>query len=121
MREMMAITKALSDENRTRVLMGLRDGELCVCQIIELLDLAPSTVSKHLTVLHQAGLTEARKEGRWMYYRLPGKDAPACSREAIRWLQANLADDPRIVQDAKKLKCVLKMTRQELCRHYKYC
>jgi len=119
MREMMAITKALSDENRTRVLMGLLDGELCVCQIIELLDLAPSTVSKHLTVLHQAGLTEARKEGRWMYYRLPGKDAPACSREAIRWLQANLADDPRIVQDAKKLKAIRKMSKGDLCQRYK--
>jgi len=118
-REMMAITKALSDENRTRVLMSLRDGELCVCQIIELLDLAPSTVSKHLTVLHQAGLTEARKEGHWMYYRLPGKDAPACSREAIRWLQANLADDPLIVQDAKKLKAIRKMSKGDLCKRYK--
>jgi len=121
MKEVLAITKALSDENRTRVLMGLRDGELCVCQIIELLDLAPSTVSKHLTVLHQAGLTEARKEGRWMYYRLPGRDAPPRIRGVIRWLRESLADDPRVTQDARKLKCVLKMTRQELCRHYKSC
>jgi len=121
MKEVLAIAKALADENRTRVLMFLRAGELCVCQIMEMLGLAPSTVSKHLNVLHRAGLLESRKEGRWIYYRLPGKGAPACSREAIRWLQANLADDPRIVQDAKKLKCVLKMTRQELCRHYKSC
>ena len=119
MREMMAITKALSDENRTRVLMSLRDGELCVCQIIELLNLAPSTVSKHLTVLHQAGLTEAHKEGRWMYYRLPGKDGSACSREAIQWLQANLPDDPQVVQDAKKLKAIRKMSKGDLCRRYK--
>ena len=119
MKDFLTITKALSDENRVRALMALASGELCVCQIIELLDLAPSTVSKHLTVLHQAGLTEARKEGRWMYYRLPGKDAAACSREAIQWLQANLADDPRIVQDAKKLKAIRKMSKGDLCQRYK--
>jgi ArsR family transcriptional regulator, arsenate/arsenite/antimonite-responsive transcriptional repressor len=71
MKEFMAVAKALADENRTRVLMFLRDGELCVCRIVEMLALAPSTVSKHLNVLYQAGLVESRKEGRWIYYRLP--------------------------------------------------
>ena len=65
------ITKAISDPNRVRILMALRAGELCVCRIIELLQLAPSTVSKHLTILKRAGLIEGRKEGRWMHYRLP--------------------------------------------------
>jgi DNA-binding transcriptional ArsR family regulator len=50
-------------------------GELCVCQIIELLGLVPSTVSKHMSILKQAGLVENRKEARWMYYRLPKKEA----------------------------------------------
>jgi hypothetical protein len=56
-----------------------------------------------------------------MYYRLPGRDAPPRIRGVIRWLRESLADDPRVTQDARKLKCVLKMTRQELCRHYKSC
>ena len=77
MREFMNITGALGDETRVRTLLALRKGELCVCQITELFGLAPSTVSKHLSILYQAGLVEARKEGRWMYYRLPGKEAPA--------------------------------------------
>ena len=52
MKEFLAITKALSDENRVRALMALTGGELCVCQVIELLGLTPSTVSKHLAALH---------------------------------------------------------------------
>ena len=70
MLETLNITKALSDENRIRALMMLTGGELCVCQIIEMLGLAPSTVSKHMSILRQAGLVETRKEGRWIYYRL---------------------------------------------------
>ena len=70
MREFIDINKALSDESRVRALLALRDQELCVCQLIELLGLAPSTVSKHMTILKQAGLVEGRKDGRWIYYRL---------------------------------------------------
>ncbi len=62
----MKITKALADENRVRMLLALKGGELCVCQITELFGLAMSTVSKHLSILYQAGLTESRKEGRWI-------------------------------------------------------
>ena len=76
MKDFLNITKALADENRLRMLMALQDGELCVCQITELMGLAMSTVSKHLSILYQAGLVNARKEGRWMYYSLPGKGAP---------------------------------------------
>jgi ArsR family transcriptional regulator len=75
MNDVLNVAKALADANRLRALMALGAGELCVCQLIEMLGLAPSTVSKHLSILHQAGLVEVRKEGRWMYYRLPGRGA----------------------------------------------
>ena len=119
MKNVLAITKALSDESRTRALLSLRGGELCVCQIIEMLGLAPSTVSKHLTILHQAGLLESRKEGRWIYYRLPDRNAPLRVRDILRWLQESLADDPQIAEDAKKLKAIRKMSRGDLCQRYK--
>src|SRR3954468_20583531 len=115
MREFMNITRALADENRVRTLLALRQGELCVCQITELFGLAPSTVSKHLSVLHQAGLVESRKEGRWIYYRLPENGAVA-ARKAIRWLGKSLADDPRTVEDGQKLKKILQMDPVELCK-----
>ena len=116
MREFMNITKALADETRIRTLLALRKGELCVCQITELLGLAVSTVSKHLSILYQAGLVESRKDGRWIYYRLPGKDAPVAVREAIDWVEQSLVDEPRIAEDAQHLKKLLRVDPTELCR-----
>ena len=112
----MALAKALGDENRIRMLLALQDGELCVCQITELFGLAASTTSKHLSILYQAGLLDSRKHGRWMYYSLPGKTAPAAAREAIRWAVKALAEDPKIAEDAARLKKVLTMDPIELCK-----
>ena len=119
MKEVADIAKALADGSRTRVLLFLRAGELCVCQIVEMLQLAPSTVSKHLDVLHRAGLVESRKEGRWVYYRLPGRHASPCVRAVIRWLLESLRDDPQIAWDARQVKAVCRMSRDELCCRYK--
>lgn len=69
-KKFISVTKALSDPNRVRALLSLRNGELCLCQIIELLSLAPSTVSRHMTILKQAGLINSRKDSRWVYYQL---------------------------------------------------
>ena len=113
------ITKALSDENRVRALMMLRNGELCVCQIIELLGLAPSTVSKHMSILRQARLVQARKEGKWMYYRLPDGDTPQRVLEAVRWVQNSTAKDKQIVADTREVKRVCKMDKDRLCVCYK--
>jgi DNA-binding transcriptional ArsR family regulator len=116
MREFMNITKALADETRVRTLLSLRKGELCVCQITELFGLAPSTVSKHLSILFQAGLVESRKDGRWIYYQLPGKNAPVVVREALDWIEKALADNPHVLEDNKLLKKILKQDPAELCK-----
>lgn len=112
----MAITKALSDPNRVRILLSLRRGELCVCQITELLELATSTISKHLSILHQAGLILSRKTERWVYYRLPDKAAPVAVREALDWVCKSLAKTDEAAADAVKLKKILKIDPVELCR-----
>jgi len=116
MRDFMNITKALADENRVRLLLALRPGEACVCQLVEFLGLAASTVSKHLSVLQQAGLVNSRKAGRWMYYSLPGPAAPRAVREATEWVARSLAADGRTADDARRLKQVLKMDPVELCK-----
>jgi DNA-binding transcriptional ArsR family regulator len=118
MLDFISITKALSDENRARILMMLHDGELCVCQLIEMLGLAPSTVSKHMSILRQARLVQARKEGKWMYYRLPDGDAPQHVLEALKWVQKCLAKEKKIVADNKQLKLVCKIDKEELCGCY---
>ena len=118
MQSFLKITKALADESRLRMLMALGLGELCVCQLTELLGLAMSTVSKHLSVLHQAGLVTVRREGRWMYYSLPGKGAPSAAREAVAWVRLSLAASERARRDAKRLKKVLAMDLARLCKRH---
>ncbi len=99
------IIKALSDQQRLRILMLLNGGELCVCQIVEVLELAPSTISKHLFLLENADLITGRKSGRWMYYRLKTKHTKPLS-PLLKWLQAVLADDSQILKDRHTLKKV---------------
>jgi DNA-binding transcriptional ArsR family regulator len=113
--EFLNITKALAEENRLRILMALEGEELCVCQLIELLELAPSTVSKHVSVLRQARLVEGRKDGRWMYYRLADAGAPAEVHDAISWVKKSLASNECIREDAARLKEILKIDREILC------
>ncbi len=115
MLEFMNITKALAEENRVRILLALKGRELCVCQLIELLELAPSTVSKHMSVLRQAGLVNGRKDGRWMYYRIAGEDSPAEVKEAIAWVKKSLSRNERIHEDVNRLKEILKIDREVLC------
>jgi DNA-binding transcriptional ArsR family regulator len=119
MKEFMSAARALADEQRVRALMFLGGGELCLCQIIEMLGLAPSTVSRHMAVLHQAGLVESRKEGRWMYYRMAGRGASPCVRNAIRWVRRSLQKDPQAKDDARRLGKVCKMSKEDLCLCYK--
>ena len=119
MQKFMAITKALSDPNRVRIVLTLRGGELCVCQITALFGFAPSTVSKHLSILHHAGLILSRKSERWVYYRLPDKSAPTVIREALDWVHKSLARTKETRADAKKLKQILQTDLAVICRRQK--
>ena len=103
MKKVLTITKALADENRLRALGMLWNGELCVCRIIEMLQLAPSTVSKHMSILKQAGLVETRRAGKWTYYRLVDEaDGPA-ENEVVSWLLRQLKNDPKFIADSVRL------------------
>jgi len=62
--------KALAHPARLRILALLRGGELCVCQLMEVLGLAASTVSEHLSLLRRTGFVSERKDGKWVFYRL---------------------------------------------------
>jgi DNA-binding transcriptional ArsR family regulator len=110
------MTKALADESRIRILGGLQGRELCVCQIIELLSLAPSTVSKHLSILRNARLINSRKQGRWMYYRLAGQGAPESVKTALKWVLASFEGSSRSVADKHRIEAILKIDPESLCR-----
>ena len=64
------IFKALSDENRFRILLMLKQRPLCVCEMHEVLHIALSTISAHLKLMKNTGLIKDEKDGRWVIYRL---------------------------------------------------
>jgi len=109
------IFRALSDPNRLRALAALRGGELCVCQIVALLGLAPSTVSKHMSLLAEAGLVTAGKRGRWVYYQLAEAGSETIGR-LLALLPALLDEEARVVADADVLKRILALDPEALCR-----
>ena len=116
MRLTLRMTKALADIQRVRILNLVRPGELCVCQIVEVLGLAPSTVSKHLSILSGAGLLDSRKDGRWMYYRIPEGTAGEFVRPILKWVEEMLKNDETVRQDSIKLKAVVACTPESICR-----
>jgi DNA-binding transcriptional ArsR family regulator len=94
LRKYEATMKAAADPTRVRILKMLEGGELCVCQIIAVLALSPSTVSKHLFLLKSAGLVNDRKEKKWVHYSLDRESGPI--RGGILQLSAWLERDPSL-------------------------
>lgn len=115
MREFELALKAAGDPTRTRVLKLLEGGGLCVCQIQAVLGLAPSTVSKHLTVLRNAGLVVDARDGKWIEYALVREGANAHAVAVLAMLRG-LDRDPTVAADRKRLRAVRAISVTELCR-----
>ncbi len=112
MREQIKVFKALSDGSRLRILKLLEKKSLCVCEITSILQFAPSTVSKHLSILRDVNLVIDEKSGKWVNYRLnpeiKQKYVKVLLQNALRWLE----NDPVILKDRSFLK---KIDRFEIC------
>lgn len=116
MKDAVRVFGALSDENRLRMLFALRRGDLCVCQLIDLMGLSPSTVSKHLSILRDAGLLDSHKKGRWVYYRLAEQAIlPMVGKKAALIFQS-LENSPTIKADDKHLKRICGENMESLCK-----
>lgn len=102
--------KALSDPSRLRILMMLKTKPLCVCEISAILQLANSTVSKHLSILRQAGFIRDEKDGRWVNYRLAtaqeSPEAISLLPQIISWL----GDENLIQADQNELVTIDRVT-----------
>ncbi|HEY5996179.1 MAG TPA: metalloregulator ArsR/SmtB family transcription factor [Candidatus Deferrimicrobiaceae bacterium] len=95
--------KAASDPTRARILKMLEGGELCVCQIIAVLRLSQSTVSRHLFLLRAAGFVLDRKDRKWIFYSLVREPANPFSARLLKSLRKWLNDDPVIAADRERL------------------
>jgi ArsR family transcriptional regulator len=106
------IFKALSDLNRLRILKMLQARSLCVCEIREILQLATSTVSKHLSILKEESFIIEQKEGKWANYLINPKPSDQRVSSILSMLDFWINDDKLIIEDKKKIK---RIDRNEIC------
>ena len=106
------IFKALSDPNRLRILKMLQTRPLCVCEITEVLQLATSTVSKHLSILRGSGFIFEEKEGKWVNYAVNSHSADPRINSFLSSLDFCISDEQAIITDKKK---VLSVNRNVVC------
>jgi ArsR family transcriptional regulator len=92
----------LADRTRLRLLNLMAEQEVCVCYFVEILDAPQPTISRHLAYLRRSGLVEARREGKWMHYRI----FPPANRfvrqvliDTLRWL----SEDKEMQKDRERL------------------
>ncbi|MBC7909647.1 MAG: metalloregulator ArsR/SmtB family transcription factor [Pyrinomonadaceae bacterium] len=91
--EMELLFRALADRTRLRLLNLMGDDELCVCFFVEILRTNQPKISRHLAYLRRAGVVSARREGKWMHYRIvepPDEHAARIFSEVRQWLREDL-------------------------------
>lgn len=94
--------QGLADRTRLRLLNLISDQEVCVCYFVEILNLPQPTISRHLAYLRRAGLVAARRQGKWMHYRIAFPQDAFARRlldDTLRWLSA----DKQMQQDRSRL------------------
>ncbi len=101
MTEMLNVFKALSEENRFRIVMLLSQREMCVCEIFSILNISNSTLSSHLKILKQANIIKQKKDGRWINYSLVDD---ATITGLLDFIKNNMNDNKLIMEDKKKSK-----------------
>jgi arsenate reductase/ArsR family transcriptional regulator len=102
LRQYETVMKAVSDPTRVRILKILESGEICVCQIIAVIALSQSTISKHLFLLRTAGLIKDRRDKKWIHYSLDGKSGNPYAGTLLRNIRKWLNDDPLILKDRER-------------------
>jgi ArsR family transcriptional regulator len=89
--EMETFFLALADKTRLRLLNLMREGEICVCFLVEVLNESQPKISRHLAYMRSAGIVEARRDGKWMHYRIitPKDDfAAQLLQNTLTWMSS---------------------------------
>lgn len=108
MKHLAQTIKALSDPIRLRIVLLLQaEGELCVCDLIAVLGLPQSTVSRHLAYLKRSCWVDIRRDGVWMYYTLSRESCAIC-KELLAILKQHAGILPEAASDRKALVAVMK-------------
>jgi len=104
MKKLERIFKSLGDPNRLRIIKMLEVRPLCNCEVQEILELAPSTVSKHLGLLRDAGLVEDERKGKWVIYRLAQSEETPYSFPVLALMKDWLLNETQIKSDLTKVR-----------------
>jgi ArsR family transcriptional regulator len=108
MKHLAQTIKALSDPIRLRIVLLLQaEGELCVCDLMAVLQLPQSTISRHLAYLKRSCWVDIRRQGVWMYYSLSRESCDIC-RELLQILMQHAGNLPEAVSDRSALAAFLK-------------
>jgi ArsR family transcriptional regulator len=111
-RDHVNLFKALGDPNRIRIMKMVSVRELCLCELREILGLSNSTVSKHLTILRDAGLLLDSKEGKWVNFRVNADADQQVIRSVISLIGESFNDDDAVRADLKRIRTV---DRKKIC------
>ena len=95
--------RAFSDRTRLRILHMLRGGELCVCDLVTVIDVPQPKISRHLAYLRRAGLVLGEKQGLWCHYTLAPARTPF-HKKLLECLENCFQDVPELAEDAVLLK-----------------
>jgi ArsR family transcriptional regulator, arsenate/arsenite/antimonite-responsive transcriptional repressor len=115
MNDIVDVFKALSDPTRVRVLLLLRDRDLCVCEIMYVLGMEQSRVSHQMRALRQAGLVEDIREGRWINYRIAAAARPLLDGLFAGPLRDRIEAAPQTAADTRKLEECLRENVRRAC------
>lgn len=103
MHDLLRIFKALSDETRIRLLKLLQQRELCVCELMQALDMTQSRVSRNLGILKSAGLVKDRRDGLWVHYSLNQQSFNKYVLKILALMKDCANDDSIIIKDLEEL------------------
>jgi len=109
------VMKSVADPTRVRILKLLETGEMCVCQVVAVLELSQSTVSKHLFLLRMAGFVRERQEKKWVHYALAESGGSPYARKMLATLKGWLNDDPTVGRDRKRGALAREIGPVEIC------
>jgi ArsR family transcriptional regulator, arsenate/arsenite/antimonite-responsive transcriptional repressor len=109
LKEIVKVFKAIGDETRIRLLKLLQQRELCVCELMQALDMTQSRVSRNLGILKNAGLVEDRRDGLWVHYSL-NVEAKPYIKELLEMLKDSCNDDKIIAKDLVELSKAQKLS-----------
>ena len=107
MEDVIKVLKALCDETRLRMFMLIEQEELCVCEVMQILDMHQSRISRHLNILRDAGLARARRQGTWMFYSSATNESSEHHAAIAEALKKWMKDKEIVRRDLARLeKCI---------------